>query len=76
MEANIKSINIYNDGLIEIIVICNNCNKENIHTITHSSIKNDDKITIDFTKLGKRVCHNYIEVGKSSTKCYTDYKLY
>ena len=28
MEANIQYINVYNDGLIEIIVVCNTCKKQ------------------------------------------------
>ena len=38
MEANIQYINVYNDGLIEMIVICNSCKKQNVHTITHLSL--------------------------------------
>lgn len=68
MEVNIKCINIYNDGVIEMFVICNTCNKQNIHTITHASSKTNDKITIDFSKLGKRCCDNII--------CDADYNLY
>ena len=45
MEANIQYINVYNDGLIEMIVICNSCKKQNVHTITHTSSKTNDKIT-------------------------------
>ena len=29
MEATIQHINIYDDGLIEMIVICNNCKNTN-----------------------------------------------
>ena len=54
MEANIQYINIYYDGLIEMVVICNSCKIQNIHTITHTSSKTNDKITINFSKLGKR----------------------
>ena len=39
MEATIQNINIYDDGLIEMVVICNNCKVTNYHTITHSSTK-------------------------------------
>ncbi len=56
MEATIQNITIYNDGLIEMIVKCNHCNHKNIHTITHSSRKDGDKVNIDFNKLGKRCC--------------------
>jgi hypothetical protein len=69
MEASIQKINIYDDGLIDMIVICNKCKHTNYHTITHSSTKKDDKITIDFSKLGKRCCDNFV-------KCDADYKLY
>ena len=43
------SKSIYDDGLIEMVVICNNCKHTNYHTITHSSTKNGDKTTIDFS---------------------------
>lgn len=69
METTIQKINIYNDGLIEMVVICNNCKNINYHTITHSAVKKEDKITIDFSKLGKRCCDNF-------TKCDKDYNLY
>ena len=42
-SATIKKINVYNDGLIELIAECNLCKNINIHTITHSSTKLDDK---------------------------------
>ena len=76
MEATIQNINIYNDGIIEMAVICNSCKKTNYHTITHASNKQDDKITIDFSKLGKRCCHNYGKLNKPNTMCRADYKLY
>ena len=76
MEANIQYINIYNDGLIEMVVICNSCKIQNIHTITHTSSKTNDKITINFSKLGKRCCHNYGQPGNPNTICYADYNLY
>ena len=75
MEANIQYINVYNDGLIEMIVICNSCKKQNIHTITHTSSKTNDKITIDFSKLGKRCCGVHVQHGKN-TICDADYNLY
>jgi hypothetical protein len=50
MEATIQHINIYDDGLVEMVVICNNCKHVNCHTITHCSIKNGNKTTIDFSK--------------------------
>ena len=59
MEATIQHINIYDDGLIEMVVICNNCKLINYHTITHSCLKIGDKTTIDFSKLGKRCCKNH-----------------
>jgi hypothetical protein len=68
-KATIQHINIYDDGLIEMVVICDNCKKTNCHTITHSSTKNDDKTTIDFSKLGKRCCDNH-------SVCYSNYQLY
>jgi hypothetical protein len=76
MEATIQHINIYNDGLIEMVVICNNCKHTNYHNITHSSTKNSDKTTIDFSKLGKRCCANYEKQENSNLVCYADYKLY
>ena len=76
MEATIQHINIYNDGLIEIVVICNNCKHINYHNITHSSTKNGDKTTIDFSKLGKRCCDNYEKQKNSNLVYYADYKLY
>ena len=68
-KATIQHISIYDDGLIEMVVICDNCKKTNCHTITHSSTKNDDKTTIDFFKLGKRCCDNH-------SVCYSNYQLY
>jgi len=68
-KATIKHITIYDDGLIEMVVICDNCKKTNCHTITHSSTKNDNKTTIDFSKLGKRCCDNH-------SVCYANYQLY
>ena len=68
MEVNIQYINVYNDGLIQMIVICNSCKKKNIHTITHASTNLPDKIKIDFANLGKRCCDNF--------KCDADYNLY
>lgn len=47
---------VHNDGCVEMYVRCPHCNQLNHHTITHATIKN--KITIDFTKLGSRVCDN------------------
>jgi hypothetical protein len=76
MEANIQYINAYNDGLIEMIVICNTCKKQNVHTITHASTKTNDKITIDFSKLGKRCCDNHGQPGNPNTICCADYNLY
>jgi len=76
MEATIQRINIYDDGLIEMVVNCNNCKHTNYHTITHSSTKNGDKTTIDFSKLGKRCCDNHGKLKKSNSACYADYKLY
>jgi len=54
MEAIIQHINIYNDGAIEMVVICNSCKKQNFHTINHASTKTNKKFSIDFSKLGKR----------------------
>ena len=76
MEATIQHINIYDDGLIEMLVICNNCKHTNYHTITHSSTKNGDKTTIDFSKLGKRCCDNFHGNNGQTPKCDADYKLY
>jgi hypothetical protein len=68
-KATIQHINIYDDGLIEMVVICVNCKKNNCHNIGHSSTKNGDKTTIDFSKLGKRCCDNH-------SACYANYQLY
>ncbi len=76
MEATIKYINIYEDGLIEMIVMCNNCKCVNYHTITHSSIKKDNKINIDFSKLGSRCCNNQGKITDKNSFCYANYKLY
>lgn len=78
MEATIQHINIYDCGIIEMVVICNNCKHTNYHTITHSSTKNRHKTSIDFSKLGKRCCDNY-GIGKQNninSVCYANYKLY
>ena len=70
MESTIKSIEIYEDNVIQMIVICNSCKTKNYHTITHASTKTKKKvIIIDFTKLGRRCCDNIM-------KCNADYKLY
>lgn len=76
MEATIQHINIYEDGLIEMVVICNNCKHTNYHTITHSSTKNGDKTTIDFSKLGKRCCGVHCTRPTTAPVCHADYKLY
>ena len=76
MEATIQRINIYNNGLIEMVVICNNCKHTNYHTITHSSTRSSDKTTIDFSKLGKRCCDNHGNQKDLNSGCYTDYNLY
>ena len=76
MEATIQYINIYADGLIEMVVICNNCKHINYHTITHSSMTNGDKTTIDFSKLGNRRCDNHGKLKNKNSACYADYKLY
>ena len=76
MEATIQHINIYDDGLIEMVVICNNCKNINYHTINDSSTKNGNKTTIDFSKLGKRCCDNHGKPDNSTLVCYTNYKLY
>jgi hypothetical protein len=75
MEATIQHINIYDDGSIEMVVVCNNCKHTNYHNITHSATKNGDKTTIDFSKLGKRCCENLGKLNPNSP-CYADYKLY
>ncbi len=76
MEATIQHINIYDDGLIEMTVICNNCKNTNYHTITHASTKNGNKTIIDFSKLGKRCCDNNGRLKNPKSYCYADYKLY
>ena len=64
MEATIQYINVYDNGSIEMVVICNNCNHTNYHNITHSS------------KLGKRSCDNFGKLKNPNFVCYADYKLY
>lgn len=76
MEATIQHINIYDDGLIEMVVICNNCKHTNYHNITHSSTKHGYKTTIDFSKLGNRSCDNHGKLKNQISACYVDYKLY
>ena len=76
MEATIQHINIYNDGLIEMIVVCNICKEQNYHTITHASTKTNNKITIDFSKLGKRCCGSHMSKEGKTSICDADYKLY
>jgi hypothetical protein len=76
MEATIQNITIYHDGLIEMVVICNNCKHTNYHTITHSSTRYDDKTIIDFSKLGKRCCDNWHGNNGKTPRCDADYKLY
>ena len=76
MESNIQYIKVYNNGLIEMIVICNSCKIQNTHTITHASTKTNDKITINFSKLGKRCCDNFGHLGNLNTMCGIEYNLY
>jgi len=76
METNIQYINIYNDGLIDIIFICNSCKIQNVHTITHTLTKTNDKITIDFLKIGNKCCDNCGNFGISNNRCCADYSLY
>jgi hypothetical protein len=76
MEAIIQHINIYNDGVIEMVVICNTCKKQNFHTISHASSKTNNKITIDFSKLGKRCCAPHMSQKGQIIICDADYNLY
>jgi len=76
MEAIIQQINIYNDGAIEMVVICNSCKKQNFHTINHASTKTNKKISIDFSKLGKRCCEAHMSKDGKNILCYADYNLY
>ena len=76
MEAIIQEINIYNDGVIEMVVICNSCKKQNFHTITHASTKTNKKISIDFSKLGKRCCGVHMPKKGQMIICDADYDLY
>ena len=76
MEATIQHINIYNDGAIEMIVVCNICQEQNYHTITHASTKTNNKISIDFSKLGKRCCGAHMSKKGKTTICDADYKVY
>lgn len=71
MSCTINKINVYRDNLIEMLVTCDNCKKENVHTIGHASTIYKDKVVIDFSKLGKRCCDGYYE-----NKCIVDYALY
>jgi len=76
MEAIIQHINIYNDGAIEMVVICNSCKKQNFHTINHASTKTNKKISIDFSKLGKRCCEPHMPKKGQMIICDADYNLY
>lgn len=76
MEATIQHIHIYQDGLVQMVVICNECKNVNTHNITHSTTKNGDKTTIDFSKLGNRCCDNHGKTKIPNSMCTADYKLY
>ena len=77
MESTIQKMNIYDDGVIEIIVKCNECNHTNYHTLSKNCFKKkSDKITIDFSKLGKRVCDNFRKPKTPTFVCNGHYKLY
>jgi len=76
MEAIIQHINIYNDGAIEMVVICNSCKKQNFHTISHASTKTNKKISIDFLKLGKRCCEPNMSKKGQMNICDAEYNLY
>ena len=74
MEAKIEFINIHNDGIIEMVVVCNSCGKQNIHNLTNALTKTNNNTVINFSKLGKRCCDNHGQNGKPI--CYADYNLY
>lgn len=76
METTIQNITIYDDGIIEMVVMCNICSHINTHTINHATIKNDGKRIIHFSKLGKRCCDNHPKTQVPDSGCYTDYNLY
>jgi len=46
------------------------------YTITHTSTKNGDKTSIDFSKLDKRCCANHGKLTNNNSLFYADYKLY
>jgi hypothetical protein len=58
--ASIQRIHIYDDGVIQMVVICNYCKHINTHTIGHSSTKTGDQTIINFSKLGRRCCDNML----------------
>ena len=76
METTIQHITIYDGGLVEMVVTCNQCNHTNYHIITHSSKKEDNRTTIDFSTLGKKCCDNFHGNNGKTNKCNANYKLY
>ena len=73
MEVIIQNIKIYDDGVVTIDVMCNNCKSINQHNIGHACMIDENGTkTIDFSKLGKRVCHNF----ENQNHCCMNYKLY
>lgn len=66
----IKSITIWNDNIVTLEAVCDNCGRENHHNITGATKKSKKNITIDFSKLGKRCCDNH------KLPCLADYELY
>ena len=72
--STIKSVTLYEDGIVEIVVICDTCGSFSI-TITHAVTTNrrssrliDSSKTIDFSKLESHICHG--------DNCYANYNLY
>ena len=76
MDSNIQNITIYDDGCIEMVVMCNICGYINTHSINNATVKNDGKRIIHFSKLGKRCCDNHPIPQVPDSGCYADYNLY
>lgn len=48
--ATINLITFYENGVVKVIVTCDQCGVTNVHDVTDASVKDGD-ITIDFSKL-------------------------
>lgn len=64
METIIQNITIYDDGCIEMVVLCNT------HIINHATIQKEGKRIIHFSKLGKRCCDNHPIQQVPVSGCY------